>query len=478
MNALRRPSKHGEWQVAVSALLIAFLLSLSGTPGFAQDFTHPQQMGLPQSNFMRPDPAEYELKLDNGLIAYIAEASQVPLVTMTAFIRAGKIDDEQQGAAEALHDALASSGPESMLPDDFRQTIERMTARFQVEFHDEWAEVSLNVPKEDFATALSLFADLLRTPGISAMNIERAAMSSRAAANDLGGESGPALYEGTLDAAVEKFYEEVYRNHAYGTRPSRRSFANLQVDDVAGFHARYFVPGNLTLAIAGDIDVEQTQTSVAELFGDWEAAEIPAPKNVAPVAQRTATQHSVPANKLQSWLVFGHALPPVPLEDQAPLEVMNYILAGGHLWTRMTIVTRYKYGYTNDASGFVEDKWFGPGTYNFRSYSRPEVIKPIFENMMNEIYRIRSERVTEEELFVAKGALTDGHFQVQYLDGYKIARNFALERLRYGNHERSASYVYRVRNVDADDVLAAAKKYLHPDQMQVVLLGRTTDLLR
>ena len=150
---------------------------------------------------------------------------------------------------------------------------------------------------------------------------------------------------------------------------------------------------------------------------------------------------------------------------------MNYIMGAVHLNTRMMRETRYKYGYTNDASGFLEDHWYGPGGYTFRSYSRPEVIENIYENMMGEIIRIRSEEVTNHEMFVAKGALADGSFPVRYLDGYALTRSFALERLRYGNHDRSASYVQRIRAVSKDDVLKAARKYLRPDKLQVILLG-------
>jgi len=189
-------------------------------------------------------------------------------------------------------------------------------------------------------------------------------------------------------------------------------------------------------------------------------------------------QHVFPARKLQSWLVFGHDLPETSPDDQAALEVMNYILAGGHLWTRMTIETRYRYGYTNDASGFLEDHWSGPGSYTFRSYSRPEVIGAVYDNMMAEIDRIQNEPVTDEELFVARGALTDGSFQVRYLDGYAIARDFALEKLRYGNHSRSASYVSRVRSVTTEDVLAAANRFIRPENMQIVLVGDPVALIR
>ena len=150
---------------------------------------------------------------------------------------------------------------------------------------------------------------------------------------------------------------------------------------------------------------------------------------------------------------------------------MNYIIGEYHMNTRLMRETRYKYGYTNDASSFAEDRWYGPGGYTFRSYSRPEVIGNIYRNIMGELNRTREEAVSERELFVARGALADGAFQVRYLDGYALTRSFALERLRFGNHERSASYVARIRAVTGQDVLEAARKYIRPENLQVVLLG-------
>jgi predicted Zn-dependent peptidase len=189
------------------------------------------------------------------------------------------------------------------------------------------------------------------------------------------------------------------------------------------------------------------------------------------ITRTRAALHHFPAKKLQSWLVIGHDLPPVPLKEQAAFEVMVYIMGAYHLNTRMMRETRYKYGYTNDASSFAEDRWYGPGGYTYRSYSRPEVIEKIYRNMMGELIRIRGEEVSEHEMFVAKGALADGIFQVRYLDGYALTRSFALERLRYGNHDRSASYVQKIRAVSKEDVLNAARKYIRPDNMQVIVLG-------
>lgn len=443
----------------------------------AQDLTDPPRMGLPESDFTRPDPADFQLSLDNGLVAFVAEANQVPLVTLSAFVRAGKVDDNKQGAAETLLQALRNAGPAGSSPMEFLDTLTAMTADYKVIMHDEWTEISLNVPTEDLAAALPLFAELVTNPAITNESLQNAAASAAPAGTDLGGESGPALYEGSLAIAVNRFNDRLYVGHQYGYRPDKQDFKELSVADVQAFHDAYFVPTNMTLAIAGDIDPDNIQERIAELFADMPYAEAPATPSMPTVALQPREQFNYPVEKLQSWLVFGHVLPPVPLEDEAALEVMNYILAGGHLLTRMTVVTRYLYGYTNDASGFLEQKWFGPGTYDFRSYSRHEVIEPIFDNMMAEIEKIRVEKVSDEELFVAKGALTDGNFQVRYLDGYALTRDFAIERLRYGSHARSANYVERVRAVDADDVLAAARKYLHPDNVQVVLVGEDIDLI-
>jgi len=449
-------------------LLLAVFVA---TPCLSQDLTHPRDMGLPDSDTTRPDPAEYQLALENGLIAYVAEADQVPLVTMSAFIRAGLVNDEKQGAAESLQDALKNSGPSGTSSSDFKSSLKQMAAEFVVEMHDEWTEITLNVPAEDLDQALPIFAGLLREPAISDANIERAARSVAPEANDLGGESGAALYEGSMKVAVDRFYEIIYKGHPYGRRPTTGNFNALHSADVANFHARYFVPGNMTIAVAGAIDLEEITGRLVDLFGDWAAADVPDAKQMPAITRTRAALHHMPSNKLQSWLVIGHDLPPVPLEEQAALEVMNYIMGAVHLNTRMMRETRYKYGYTNDASGFLEDHWYGPGGYTFRSYSRPEVIENIYENMMGEIIRIRSEEVTEHEMFVAKGALADGSYPVRYLDGYALTRNFALERLRYGDHDRSASYVQRIRAVSKDDVLNAARKYLRPDNMQIILLG-------
>ena len=65
--------------------LVAFAVAV---PALAQDLPHPSDLDLPDSGYTRPDPARYRHELDNGLVAYVAEVGHVPLVTLSAFVRA------------------------------------------------------------------------------------------------------------------------------------------------------------------------------------------------------------------------------------------------------------------------------------------------------------------------------------------------------------------------------------------------------
>jgi len=447
----------------------------------AQDYTHPRDMGLPKSGFERPNPNDYRLTLENGLVAYVVEDHRVPLATITAFIGAGTAADKKPGAAEALAQGLRSGGISGMDAKDFKVRLRNMVADFRVAMGPEITTIRLNVPVEDGWQALELLAGLLKKGRFNQSTIDDLIKSAKTKANpseSATGESGPVLYEGSLTTAVERFKALLFAGHPYGQAPGKEDYKKLKIGDIESFYSTHVVPGNSVIALSGDFDAELAKNKLAENFADWQSRPVPARKE--PVELKAPTERRVytyPSDKLQAWIVMGHELPVVPPEDQVALQVMNYILGGGHFDTRLFRETRDKRGLTNDDSGFLELNWYGPGSYTFRTYGRPEVIHLLAELTLKEIHRIRAELVSEQELFVAKNALAEGVFQMGFENGHATALTFAEEWLRFGNHEASASYVKRVQELTVEDVLAAAKKYLHPERMQMVLMGPVKKVL-
>lgn len=463
----------------VLLVLLTVALTACDREQWRPDLPPPHTMELPAPTFQRPDPAQLQQTLANGLVAYVVEDHTTPLVTVAGIVGAGSADGRVAGASEAWAAALRAGGTEVRSRLEVARLLDDMVAELSVTQTPEETRVVLNVPAEDWEAALGLLADLLQRPAVQATDVTRiSARGTRGidASAAAGGESGPVLYEGSLASAVDVFTATLLDGHPYGTRaitPSR-----LGVADAVAFQQSWVVPSNVALAVGGDLDGAAARAAVEREFSGWRGP-APAERAAVPEVSGDASRRLLllDADKLQGWLVLGHELPVVPLEDEAPLQVMNYILGGGHFDTRLFRATRDLRGLTNDDSGFPVQSIRGPGTYTFRTYGRPEVIPLLLHLTLEEIERIRSGPVSEEELFVAQGALADGEYTLAYRDGHVTALSFAEEWIRYGSHERSASYPERVRAVTAEAVRAAAAAYLHPERMDAVLIGPVDAIL-
>jgi len=455
------------------ALLVMAAFVVGGSVA-AQVTPHPREMGLAMPPSPRPDPMDHRIELSGGLVAYTAVDRSVPLVTLSAFIGAGYVDGVE-GAAEAMARGLRTAGPAGMAPGAFREALRSMTAEYSVVLGPEGIEIVIDVPAEDSDEAMGLLADLvLNGPALSdaLLGALRGAGTGGMSSERAVGESGPAMYEGSLAGAADLFRSHVLGGTAYGHAPTADELRALTLGDVRDFHRTFFVSGNVVISAAGPLDSSSLHQELAGHFRGIESGQRHTRSRTASPAAQTERQIvTYPADKLQGWLVIGHDLPVVPIEDEAALEVMNYILGGGHFDTRLFQATRDRRGLTNDDSGFLEPSRDGPGTYAFHTYGRPEAVRLLLHLTLTEIDRIQAEPVTEEELFVAKGALAEGVFDEGYRDGWATARSLAAEWLEHGSHQASASYQDRIRSVTADDVLKAARRYLHPDRMQVILVG-------
>lgn len=434
----------------------ALLSALNGGQALAQDYTHPRAMDLPAAGFERPDPASLQMTLDNGLVAYVAEDHRVPLVTITAYVGVGTAHG---GAGEAA--ALAAAfrrGPASLPAGEFATTLSNMNAEFSVAQQHEETHLSLDVMAEDARAAMALMAEVLSAPafGDGASGATQAASS---AAID---------YSYTLSTAVKMFEERLYAGHILG-----RSAAISGAEGAQALHAAAVRTGNMTLAVAGDFTAQRARRDLARAFSDLPAGANELDNTALPAITPLNSRELITrqADRIQGWVVIGHDLPIVPLEDQAALETMDYILGAYHLDSRLFRNSRELRGLTNDNSSFLRPGVNAPGAYSFRTYGRPEAVRLLVDITFRELALIRESTPNADELFIAKGALIDGLYAKRYATGLDAANSYAREWLQRGNHTRSASYPERVRAVTAADVQTAAQKYIHPERMIVAVLG-------
>ncbi|EED33221.1 Peptidase M16 inactive domain family protein [gamma proteobacterium NOR5-3] len=446
--------------ITVGLKATVLLAGIMGTAvAAAQDTTHPQAMGLAETQFERPDPESLQVTLDNGLVAYIAEDHRAPLVTLKAYIGVGT-GHGAPGEAAALAAALRR-GPQSLPADDFQATLDSMNAEFSVSQSHELTEVFLDVPANDRAQALTLLGQLLSEPRFEGPQTGPQERKSSASID----------YNYSLVNAVAMFEDQLFAGHRFS--PSATAEQSVAASQGArALHARYVVGQNITAAIAGDFKRSAAVKDTRRALKSLSAARPPAAQSFA--ALQPATQRELilsQAERIQGWIVIGHELPLVPEEDEAALAVMDYILGAYHLDSRLYRSSRELRGLTNDNSSFLKPGIRGPGSYSFRTYGRPEAVRLLVDLTFKELNTMRETLPTATELFVAKGALVDGIYADHYATGVEATQAYAREWLTEGSHERSESFPSRVAAVTAEAVREAAQKYIHPQRMVVAVLG-------
>jgi zinc protease len=147
---------------------------------------------------------------------------------------------------------------------------------------------------------------------------------------------------------------------------------------------------------------------------------------------------------------------------------MNAVL-GGLFGSRINLNLREAHGYTYGASSFYDWRR-GPGPFVVSTAVQSEVTAPALREIFLEIDRIRGERITEEELSLARDYL-EGVFPIRYETTAAIASALATLVIYDLPADYLESYRRNVHGVSADAVLQAAKSHLHPDELQTIVVG-------
>jgi len=409
---------------------------------------------------------EFERRtLPNGMRLVVAPVAKLPLVSITAVVDAGaSAEREGQDGVAALTAQLLLEGAAGLDGAALTDRFERIGT--SVDAHADWdaATISLTALAERLSDALALVRDLLRSPDFPDREVARLKDERIAELLQLRAEPG-ALADEHLSRAV---YAPTAR-YATPAAGSAASVRALTRDVVRGFYAERYRPATTTLVMAGDVSVDRAADLVGALFGDWHGDVGPALARAADTSPITRiTRVIAKADAPQSELRVGHAGLPRRHSDYFEATVMNAVL-GGLFSSRINLNLREVHGYTYGAfSAFEWRRAAGP--FVIQTAVKSDVTGAAVREILHEIERMRSEEISTDELTLATSYL-DGVFPIRYETTSAIATalsNLVIHDLPDHFYD---DYRARVRAVTTEDVLRAAQRHLHPDQLRIVVVG-------
>ena len=241
-------------------------------------------------------------------------------------------------------------------------------------------------------------------------------------------------------------------------------------DDVVQFHSRFYQPNRTVLVIAGDFTPEQILASVERAFGGWTRVTSPSPPARPGLPTISAsTRHTVEIpGKAEAIVMFGANGVTRHSPDYYPAFVANRVLGGGGLGTRLMQTLREREGITYAVYSYF---WpvLGERPWVLFLQTSPGTVDRAIAGAVAEIKRLQADGVGSEELEQAKGAAI-GTLALSMEDQMGMA--FVLRDTEIFN--LGLDYAHRfpldVRAVTAEQVQAAARKYLHPDQLVQVVI--------
>lgn len=394
-----------------------------------------------------------------------APVSKLPLVTVLVIVDAGSTNEPsgKEGVAALTATALVE-GTKRYDGAELTEKFEQLGTSIESEADWDSAFIKITILSSKLAEATNLLGEAISNPVFPEREVER--LKSERLAEILQLETEP---RGLAD---EKFSEFLYVDESRYSKPDEgtaESVSALTREDVEQFYRENYKSGATTVIIAGDISPDTARTLVTAAFQEWPEG---SPRKQSPSAMPRTNRKSVRiVNKPeapQSELRVGHVGLPRKHPDFFPTLVMNAVL-GGLFGSRINLNLREVHGYTYGASSFYDWRR-GPGPFVVSTAVQSEVTAPALREIGLEIDRIRAERISEEELSLARDYL-EGVFPIRYETTAAIASALATLVIYELPFDYYDSYRKNIHNVSADAVLEAARLHLHPHELQTVVVG-------
>jgi predicted Zn-dependent peptidase len=403
--------------------------------------------------------------LPNGIRLVTAPVAKLPLATVLVIVDAGSVNEPRgkEGIA-ALTAAGLLEGTTEFDGAELAEKFEQLGTSLESGADWDSAVVKITTLSDKLEAATRLLGEVISNPVFPEREIER--LKAERLAEILQLETEP---RGLADEKFEEFLYSPQSRYSSPDAGSTKSVSALSRADVEQFYQANYRSKATTVIVAGDATPEQTRTMVMDAFQNWPVGAIQKPPLTASARSTRKNIHLVHKPEApQSELRVGHIGLPRKHPDFFPTLVMNAVL-GGLFGSRINLNLREQRGYTYGASSYYDWRR-GPGPFVVSTAVQSEVTTPALTEIFLEIDRIRGEKISDEELTLARDYL-EGVFPIRYETTAAIASALATLVI----HDLPADYydTYRknIHNVSADLVLQAATAHLHPSELQTVVVG-------
>lgn len=333
-----------------------------------------------------------------GIEAWFVQDATVPLVAVEyAFSGGSAQDPDGKPGVGSLTANMLDEGAGDLDSKTFHERLERRAIEMSFSATRDYLRGSLRMLKENSGEAFGLLKMSLTSARFDAEPLER--VRAQMLSNARRETTNP------VSIAGRRFWEEAYGTHPYARPPNGtlESLPAIQATDLKTYARRVLAKDTLKIAVVGDIAPEALGKLLDDTFGA-----LPAKADLTPVPEATFAKLPKRAFVMldvpQTSVNFGAPAIARNDPDFMAAYIVNHILGGGTLSTRLYKEVREKRGLVYSVSGSLI--WMKKASlFAGSTATRADKATETLDTIASEIARMGDEGPTQQELDEAKSYL-------------------------------------------------------------------------
>jgi predicted Zn-dependent peptidase len=258
---------------------------------------------------------------------------------------------------------------------------------------------------------------------------------------------------------LEQFLAAAYTAHPYHvpTLGWESEISQVNATEAAAFHAKYYVPANIVVAVVGDVKAADAMPMLTKYFGAIPAG--PKPEEMTTVEPVQFAEKSVTIREAaQPFYLEGYHRPDYRDPDDSVYDAITDIFSNGRTARLYKALVRDQKiaAEAEGFSGFPGEKF--PGLFAFYAVPVPgHTPDEMREAIHKEIERLKTSDVSDEELQMFKTRARAGLLR-GLADNEGLAQQLAEYQTRYGDWRELFRKLDEIDKVTKADVRRVANK--------------------
>lgn len=463
----------------LALLMITSILTTQGA-GAQVEFSQELYAKLAQGINPAPQiviPAYQRIALKNGLVIYLAENHSLPIFAVNGLVRWGREAETLKNAG--ISDLMLRVIEEQVYGGEIGEYYRLRGIRVQCDLTDDKFDFNMNALSSEKEALLSIVYEILCNVDFRSLEWVRAEWEK-----DL---KQKATDEKSL--LYKYFYQNIFKGHPYSFEDdyslALSNLKKLSLKELKNYYQQAFRPNNMILFIYGDFNSGEVLKKLGNFYNDLKPVTgAPEP----PMAVENPDSHGKillvdKADAEQARIIMGCQIDAAAflkqdLDAQTAFEVGNEVLGGGDFGSHLMDEIRSNKGYVYD----IDSQYFCGrlgGAFRITTSVKPDkacetvaAIKQMVQGVKTGTRKLTPAEV--DKVINQRNAF----YPEQYRDPEALIDSLVyLVELKNRAVNYHNQYIASYNKVTAVSAQAALERWLTPEKMFTVIVGKKEDIL-